>query len=101
MVYTLVPGFTYNLYYTIAENIPTRNELWSKMDELAEPEVIIGGENMILFDTKYTLKVTTVSKFGLESKPSNIVDIVTRDPLPSAPTNLTVYNIARFNLDFS
>ena len=88
-----VPGFTYNLYYTIAETIPSRNELWSKMDELVKPEVIIGGENMILFDTKYTFKVTTVSKFGLESRPSNIVEVVTRDPLPSAPTNLTVYNI--------
>lgn len=92
-----IPGVTYNLYYTISIPVPPIIDNWSKISEIESASFILGGTTndrlQLLPNKKYTIKVTVVSQFGLESPASNMVQVDTRDPPPAAPTNLS-YSIS-------
>ena len=85
-----IPNVRYNLYYTTLTVLPKRDDLWSTIMDIKEPHKVLGGRDVkLVYNKQYTIKITAVSKYGLESRPSNLVSLVTRDPLPQAPFNIT------------
>ena len=88
-----IQGVTYNIYYTISVPPPPNDDNWSKVEEIETSSFVLGSSTndrlQLLPNKQYTIKVTVISQFGLESKPSEMVQVNTRDPPPPAPFNLT------------